>query len=89
MKPTLKFDGTLPTTAKWGSTLTLPNYTVNDNGDITKATVKIYVCAPDGIMTLVKDGKVALNRKGEYTIYYFVVDENNNPTNYTFYIQVK
>ncbi len=89
VKPTLTFDGSLPETATWGSTVALPNYTVNDNGDITKATVKIYVCAPDGIMTLVKDGKVTFNRKGEYTIYYFVLDENNNPMNYTFYIQVK
>ena len=89
VKPTLTFDGVLPEMTAWGSTLKLPNYTVNDNGDVTKATVKVYVCAPDGIMTLVKDGKVTFNRKGEYTIYYFVIDENNNPTNYTFYIQVK
>ena len=89
VKPTLTIHGEIPETAEWGSTLTLPNYTINDNGDVSKATVKIYVCAPDGIMNLVKDGKVTLNRKGEYTIYYFVLDENNNPTNYTFYVQVK
>ena len=88
VKPTLTFKGSIPTQAKWGTTLKLPTYTIQDNGDVSKATVKIYVCAPDGIMTLVKDGKITLNRKGEYTIYYFVVDENNNPTNYTFYIQV-
>ena len=88
MKATLTFNGVLPEMADWGDTLTLPKYTINDNGDTSKATVKIYACAPDGIMTLVKDGKVTLNRKGQYTIYYFVVDENNNPTNYTFYIQV-
>ena len=88
VKATLTFNGVLPEMADWGDTLTLPKYTINDNGDTSKATVKIYACAPDGIMTLVKDGKVTLNRKGQYTIYYFVVDENNNPTNYTFYIQV-
>lgn len=89
VKPTLTFNGEVPETAAWGSTLKLPTYTINDNGDTTKATVKVYVCAPDGIMTLVTDGQVHLNRKGEYTIYYFVMDENNNPTNYTFYVQVK
>ena len=88
VKPTLTFDGEIPETAVWGSTLQLPTYVANDNGDLTKVTVKVYVCAPDGIMTLVKDGKVTFTRKGEYTIYYFVVDENNNPTNYTFNVQV-
>ena len=89
VKPTLTFNGEVPETAAWGSTLKLPTYIINDNGDVAKATVKVYVCTPDGIMTLVTDGQVYLNRKGEYTIYYFVMDENNNPTNYTFYIQVQ
>ena len=88
VKPTLTFNGEIAETAVWGSTMQLPTYIVNDNGDLTKVTVKVYVCAPDGIMTLVKDGKVTFTRKGQYTIYYFVLDENNNPTNYTFYVQV-
>lgn len=87
--PTLSFDGSVPESAKVGTSITLPKYTISDNGDIGKIVVKNYVCGPDGIMLLVsEDGTVNLDKKGTYIIYYFVVDDNDNTTNYTFKISV-
>ncbi len=89
VKPTLSFDKSIPETAKVGTTITLPKYTVSDNGDIDQVVVKKYVCGPDGIMVAVLgDGTVKLDKKGTYFIYYFVVDDNGNTTNYTFKITV-
>ena len=34
------------------------------------------------------DNTIKFGRKGEYILYYFVVDENNNTTNYAFKITV-
>lgn len=84
--PTLTFNGEIPTTAKVGTSIKIPDYTVSDNGNLSKVVVKMYVCGPDGIMLTVKDNKVVFNRRGEYVVYYFVVDENNNTTNYAFTI---
>lgn len=89
VKPTLTFDGSVPTTAKSGTTFKIPGYTVSDNGDITKVVVKKYICGPDGIMIAVgSDNTIKFGRKGEYILYYFVVDESNNTTNYAFKITV-
>ncbi len=89
VKPSLTFNGTIPETAKVGTSLTLPKYTITDNGDITKVVVKNYVCGPDGIMIPVaSDGTVKLNARGTYIVYYFVVDGNDNAVNYTFTITV-
>ncbi len=89
VKPTLTFDGEIAQTAKVGTKLKLPSYTVSDNGDISKAVVKTYVCGPDGILVNVTgDSTYKLDKKGNYTIYYFVVDDNNNTANYTFKITV-
>lgn len=89
VKPTLTFEGTVPATAKVGTTLTLPKYTVSDNGDIGKVIVKNYVCGPDGIMlSVASDGTVKLNARGTYIVYYLVVDGNDNVVNYTFTVTV-
>jgi len=89
IKPTLTFDGGVPATAKSGTTFKIPGYTVSDNGDISNVVVKKYICGPDGIMNVVgSDNTIKFGRKGEYILYYFVVDENNNTTNYAFKITV-
>lgn len=88
VKPTLTLKSEMPTTAAWGSTITIPEYTVSDNGDVSKVTVKTYVVAPNGQLESIKNNKVSFAMKGEYTVYYFLVDENNNTANYTYSIQV-
>lgn len=88
VKPTLTLQGEIPETASWGGTLTLPTYTVSDNGGAENVTVKIYVVAPNGLLETVKNNNIFFALKGEYTVYYFLVDENNNTANYTYHIQV-
>lgn len=89
VKPELEFNGTLPSSVKSGTTVKLPSYTIRDNGDISKASVVIYVCSPDGVMHTVDGGNVKLTGVGEYIVYYQVTDENGNLRVYTFKVNVE
>lgn len=89
VKPTLTFSEEIEATAKRGDTITLPNYTVNDNGDLEKTSVKVYVCSPDGINSVVDGNKVTFKQKGKYTVYYLVIDESENVTYYAFGVKVE
>jgi len=89
VKPELEFDGTVPASVKSGTVVKLPSYTVRDNGDISKASVTVYVCSPDGIMHTVDGGSVKLTGTGEYIVYYHVTDENGNLNIYTFRVRVE
>ena len=89
VKPELEFDGSILSTIRSGDTIKLPSYTIKDNGDVSKATVTIYVCTPDGVMHTVSGGNVKLTGAGEYIVYYQVTDENGNMSTYTFRISVE
>ncbi len=89
VKPELEFDGTIPSSVKSGTVVKLPSYTIVDNGDISRASVTIYVCAPDGVMRKVDGGNVKLTGAGEYIVYYQVTDENGNLKVYTFKVRVE
>lgn len=87
VKPTLTFDGSVPETVKAGSSIKIPGYTVSDNGDLSRVVVKRYICGPDGMILAVgSDDMIRFSAKGEYILYFFVIDENNNSTNYAFRI---
>ena len=89
VKPTLTFDGSVPETVKAGTSITVPGYTVSDNGDLSRVIVKRYICGPDGIILVIgSDNTVRFDRRGEYILYFFVIDENDNSTNYAFRITV-
>lgn len=88
VKPELIFDGSLPQSVKSGTTIKLPSYTIKDNGDVSKAKVFVYMCTPDGVMYTLKGEGVKLTGHGEYEIYYYVQDENDNSQYYRFKIVV-
>ena len=84
VKPELVFDGTLPERVKSGTVIKLPSYEIRDNGDISKVSVSVYVCTPDGIMHTFNGKNFKFTGAGEYRIYYHVTDENENLNIYTF-----
>lgn len=91
VKPTLDFgkDNPFPSSVAVGTTLSLPSYTLVDNGDLSKASVRIYLIGQDGLMSVISDGKVTFEAAGTYSIEYFVMDENENVNVYSFMILVK
>ena len=88
-KPTLTFNGEVAETAKVGSTISLPSYSVQDNGDLSKVKVEIYCLSSDGLINDVKGSSVRFTRKGKHTIYYHIQDENGNVTFYAFNVVVE
>lgn len=89
IKPELEFNGNFITEAKSGDTFVLPQYTVKDNGDVSKVIVKTYFCTPDGIMYAVDGKKVTFTGTGTYVIYYQLIDENDNTAFYAFSVSVR
>lgn len=87
-KPTLQFNGSIAATAKLGSKITLPSYTVFDNGKTENVKVEIYVMSPNGLISDVKNNTISFTRAGKYVIYYQVQDENGNVAFYSFDISV-
>ena len=88
-KPTLTFNGEVAETAKVGSTISLPSYSVQDNGDLSKVKGEIYCLSSDGLINDVKGNSVRFTRKGKHTIYYHIQDENGNVTFYAFNVVVE
>ncbi len=88
-KPSLSFKGTVPQTAKSGSSITLPSYDISDNGNKDNVKVEIYVMLPSGLFGEVKNNKVTFTRAGKYVIYYQVHDENDNVAFYAFNVTVR
>lgn len=84
VKPELKFNGSVSDRVKCGETVKLPDYEIFDNGDISKVSVTVYVCTPDGIMHKFTGSSFKVTGAGEYKIYYLVTDENENVNIYTF-----
>jgi hypothetical protein len=89
VRPSLEFDREFITEAKSGDNFVLPNYTVKDNGDVTKVIVKAYLCTPDGIMHAIKGKSVTFTGAGTYVIYYQLIDENDNSAFYAFTVCVR
>lgn len=87
--PTLKLKGKYPETVKVGKTLKVKKYKLQDNGDLDKIEVSVYCSAPDGTMSEIKDGKIKTEKKGIYTVSYFLTDENGNKNVETFMFQAK
>ena len=83
-KAELTFSKDMPTEVEANSTLELPEYTISDNGDISKVVVSCCVYYPDGSLKVVKGNKVQITEKGTYVITYVVIDENNNVSFYEF-----
>ena len=88
--PTVEISGA-KTSYEVGDTLSLPSTTINDNysqeGDLVKAVV---VCNPKGVMSVMDtDSDYTLNMQGEYTVYYYVMDEtgNLNVSSYTLTVE--
>lgn len=84
VKPTLKFNGDMPTEVKTNSKVELPGYVIEDNDDISTVTVNAFVYYPDGTMKEVKNNIVNTTVAGKYVVNYIVKDINNNISYYTF-----
>lgn len=84
IKPTLTFEGDMPTEVKANSKVELPKYTIKDNDDVSTVTVNAYVYYPDGTMKEIKNNVVNTTVKGKYVLNYIVKDKNNNINYYTF-----
>lgn len=82
--PELTLDKALPERVWTGTTVTVPSYTVTDNGDVSK--VKVYICytEPGGMMCSLKDGKIVADKAGRYTVYFYLIDENECYNTVTF-----
>lgn len=89
VKPELEFSGSFITEAKSGDTFALPQYTVKDNGDVSKVIVETYFCTPDGIMYACDGKEVTFTGTGTYVIYYQLIDENDNTAFYAFSVVVR
>lgn len=77
--PEIELKKDLPEKVKVGDSLTIPDYKVVDNGDISKATVEIYYTDGKGmIYALPADGKIQVDTEGTYTVYFYVIDEHDN-----------
>lgn len=86
--PTLELKGTYKDVSA-GKTVKIKKYKLQDNGNTDKIEVLTYVSAPDGTMTEVKNGKFKTEKKGRYTVYYFMTDENGNKNVASFAFEAK
>ena len=89
VKPTLNFKSNMPTTAKVGSTIKLPEYVISDNDNTSTVTVNCYLYCPDGTVKDVRNNSITFSESGLYILTYLVTDINGNSTLYTFRITVK
>jgi AMMECR1 domain-containing protein len=71
-----------------GSKITLPRYSIFDNGNIQNVKVEVYVMSPSGLISDVKNNTIKLTRAGKHVIYYQVQDENGNVAFYSFEVMV-
>jgi hypothetical protein len=88
VKPSLQFNGSIQSTAMVGSKITLPRYSIFDNGNIQNVKVEVYVMSPSGLISDVKNNTIKLTRAGKHVIYYQVQDENGNVAFYSFEVMV-
>lgn len=86
--PTMELKGTYKDVSA-GKTVKVKKYKLQDNGNTDKIEVLTYVGAPDGTMTEVKNGKIKTEKKGCYTVYYFMTDENGNKNVASFAFEAK
>ncbi|MBO4934566.1 MAG: fibronectin type III domain-containing protein [Clostridia bacterium] len=85
--PVLTVNGSLPKKALFGSVLTPPSATANDEPDGAIA-VTVGVIDPDGLDVLV-GGSVAFDKYGVYTVLYTAVDSDGNETSVSYPITVR
>ncbi|MBQ8374852.1 MAG: hypothetical protein IJX98_04680 [Clostridia bacterium] len=76
--------------AKTGDAVSVATAEINDNGSASE-NVKVFVSvlSPDGLLTVVSDGKFTANRKGNYTVYYHATDESGNTTIVSYVVTVE
>ena len=91
VKPTLHFaeENPFPSEVKVGTTLKLPSYTVEDNGDLTKVVVKLYVKKPSGEMLIPSGDSFTFDTRGTYRFTYFLQDENGGSQVIAFSVNVR
>lgn len=84
--PTLTLDKELPPLVWMGTKVALPTYTVSDNGDISKVQVEVYYSDSVGTLKLVTNNEIVADKAGEYTVYFYLIDENDvrNAVTFTF-----
>lgn len=75
-----KIEFASPPAAKvWaGSDVAIPAYTVTDNGDVSRVRVNVYYSDPNGLMFDAENGVVPTKTEGKYTVYFYLIDENEN-----------
>ncbi len=85
--PTLSLTAELPPLVWTGTKVTIPAYTISDNGDVSKVTVEAYYQAEeDGVMQKITDNVITASKAGKYTVYFYLIDENGsmNAVTYSF-----
>ena len=78
LPPEITLNETLPERVFVGTVVSVPSYTLSDNGNVDKITVTVYYRGADGIMYPVENGKITTTEAGTYTICFYLVDENQN-----------
>jgi|GEM_PF-2465604 len=90
VKPTLHFtsENPFPSDVKVGDTITLPSYTIEDNGDVSKVILKLYVKKPNGDLEAVSGDTFTFEERGVYRFSYFLQDENGGNAVLTYSVTV-
>ncbi len=86
--PTLTFTEEIATTVKVGASISLHNYVIEDNKDISDVTVVVSLFKPDGSYGIVTDDSLTFTKEGNYILTFLALDADNNVTVYDFNIAV-
>ncbi len=75
--PSLTLDEALPERVWEGTEVSIPSYTVTDNGDLSKVTVEAFYIDAGGLMHTAS-GVIVADKAGTYTLCFLLTDENGN-----------
>ncbi len=84
--PEVSLSTALPARVWAGTTIKIPEYTVKDNGDVSKVLVSVSVRDPKGMIHTVENGEFVASLPGDHVIMFYMVDENGAYNTQTFTI---
>jgi hypothetical protein len=88
--PEITLLGELPPTAKVGKLVKIPSMQVTDNnGSPESVKTYIYVIAPNGETTWIKDNQFTPTLQGDYLVVYVAIDSDNATTTKRITVRVR
>ncbi len=84
--PTVTLNTALPERVWAGTTVTVPQYTVKDNGDTTKVSVQMYYRDAQGIIHNLENNQFVAAQPGTYVLMFYMMDENGTYNTQSFEI---